>query len=58
MKWVSVKIRLPELKKKVLTSGMHGKMRVNFLRDEYGPTEWDCENDYITHWMPLPKPAI
>ena len=55
--WINVHTQLPEVKEKVLTCEGRGVMRVNFLQNDYGPTEWNCCNDWIKYWMPLPSPA-
>ena len=59
-KWISVKDRLPEDQRSVLTVNGHGEIRIMGLWSKRGD-EWIWEhndrmmnyND-ITHWMPLP----
>ena len=61
-KWISVKDRLPEDQRSVLTVNGHGEIRIMGLWSKRGD-EWIWEhndrmmnyND-ITHWMPLTEP--
>ena len=60
--WISVKERLPEDQRSLLTVNGHGEIRIMGLWSKRGD-EWTWVhngrmmhyND-ITHWMPLPKP--
>lgn len=55
--WVSVKDKLPELFKNVLTINIEGKILINWLEDienEEGYFAYDGKR--VTHWMPLPEP--
>lgn len=58
--WISVKDRLPKVKKNVLVYGEYG-VSVAFLYCDNkhwyitDTEEWD-EVQGVTHWMPLPKP--
>ena len=61
-KWISVKERLPEDQRSVLTVNGHGEIRIMGLWSKRGD-EWTwVHNDRmmhyndITHWMPLPEP--
>ena len=60
-RWISVKERLPEYKKTVLTTNGHGKVRILELRSKQEANwtwkqdrKWKHYND-ITHWMELPE---
>lgn len=52
--WISVKDRMPELRKNILCISLRSKEAfVNSIeRDGY----WFYDNGFITHWMPLPEP--
>lgn len=69
--WISVKDRLPELFKDVLTCDVDGKIIINWLDelevDGKITINWldELEEDIcyfayagktVTHWMPLPEP--
>ncbi len=60
MNWISVKDRLPEVRKDVLVYDKEYGTRLAYWHDQYEPYEWyectGCGNtlEYITHWMPLP----
>lgn len=61
-KWISVKDRLPEDQRSVLTVNGHGEIRTMGLWSKFGD-EWTwvhnfCTMHYndITHWMPMPEP--
>lgn len=61
--WISVKDRLPEQMKKVLTTveyDFNGKHYRNLKIAYYdGNGKWEPlsrQTDEITHWMPLPEP--
>nr|DAE22754.1 MAG TPA: Protein of unknown function (DUF551) [Siphoviridae sp. ct2hZ16] len=58
--WISVKDRLPEVRRIVLAYDAQTN-DINFAFRERGSGNFvDCNSDYylntITHWMPLPKP--
>lgn len=65
-KWISVKDRLPENEKPVLTfvgyeDSMHGFMTVSayFCFDENPHWQWDGllrDEQRTLYWMPLPEP--
>lgn len=55
--WISVKDRLPELFKSVLTIDSEGEMFINWLEDEDKEEEYFAYGgESVTHWMPLPAP--
>ena len=55
--WISVKDRMPELFKNVLTIDNEGKIFINWLEEI---REWKSYFAYggesVTHWRPLPEP--
>ena len=51
-KWISVKDKLPEEKKRVL---VYRKTKT-FVRDIQILEWWLTDEDTYTHWMPLPEP--
>lgn len=71
MKWISVKDRLPEIKKHhesdiVICYTEEGTYAFSsLLENMFGQTVFDCEREdpsgvrwteQVTHWMPLPEP--
>lgn len=59
MKWISVSDRLPEINIRVLICDVHGWIFTG-IRGRHG---YECSmgeepGSEITHWMPLPNPAI
>lgn len=60
MKWISVKVRLPEKGVEVLVWSWYTKVTRVWTLDEGGV--WEDEYGYlqdfedVTHWMPLPPP--
>lgn len=64
MKWISVKDRLPDEGKLVLTFNAEQKGYDDYCLDyviliNTEPTGyiWACDLNYdVTHWMPLPEP--
>lgn len=61
--WISVEDKLPELDKEVIILDKGKHIDIDFLMDdgEGGYFWWKsdesicCEDDEITHWMPLPE---
>lgn len=61
--WISVEERLPEPEKEVIVLDKRKHTDIDFLTDdgEGGYYWWKsedaifCENDEITHWMPIPE---
>lgn len=61
--WISVEERLPELGKEVIVSAKDKYVDIDQLADngEGGYYWWKnervifCEEDKITHWMPIPE---
>lgn len=61
--WISVKERLPEPEKEVIILDKRKHIDIDFLTDdgEGGHYWWKsdesifCEDDEITHWMPIPE---
>ena len=57
--WISVKDRMPELFKNVLTIDNEGKIFINWLEEE---EIRECKSYFayggesVTHWRPLPEP--
>ena len=63
MKWISVKDRLPKIRKPVLIYVEYGKIATaycnNYINKTWGWTDWmRGHHSYgsVTHWMPLPDP--
>lgn len=60
--WISVKDRLPEDQRSVLTLNGHGKIKIMCLWSKRGELwTWIYQERFvhyndITHWMPLPEP--
>lgn len=63
--WISVEDRLPELEKEVIVLDKRKQAGIDFLMDDgeggyywwiSNDTIW-CEDDEITHWMPIPELA-
>ena len=58
-KWISVKDKLPEDYKKVLTCDHKGNIHVMFhysgFQDPFGISKNDSRYHPVTHWMPLPS---
>ena len=57
-RWISVKERLPEVYKTVLTYGKHGVL-VDYYsgeKSELGNPLFMIMGAKVTHWMPLPEP--
>lgn len=55
--WISVKDRLPELYKNVLTIGSDGKIFINWLEDIIEMKGYFAYGGgTVTHWQHLPKP--
>lgn len=59
MEWISVKDRLPEIKKHgfsewVLASTGH--VQVEIARYDHDYNKWSPNPLKFTHWMPLPEP--
>jgi hypothetical protein len=54
--WISVKDRLPDEGRDVLTYD-GDNMLVEFIVNRGSYSIWSCNSeDDITHWMPLPEP--
>lgn len=68
MKWISIDNRLPLPGQAVLVALYSGIVTVAYRKTINGKKTWqlygpiqdicDIDNDYITHWMPLPKSPI
>lgn len=59
MEWISVKDRLPEEGKLVLTFMNGYEYKLNYvilLPEVLWATTLEREQNSITHWMPLPEP--
>lgn len=55
--WISVKDRLPELFKNVLTIDSEGKIFINWLEEVTETKSYFAYGSWsVTHWQPLPKP--
>ncbi len=55
--WIPVSERLPEAGVEVLLFDDHSDYLTDrLLRVENGEPVWMCDDDYVTHWMPLPNP--
>ena len=60
MEWISVKDRMPEIKKCVMIFSKDGGVAEGCYNDEYGidcfeQWRWNCKQHEVTHWMPLPR---
>lgn len=57
-KWINVKDRLPEMKGYYLVCYHYPYIDRYDIDIVYfrGKSQWAKRNEYITHWMPLPKP--
>lgn len=62
-KWISIKDQLPEEGAKVIAYiGYYSKKAdsgiVRFVGTDTFNTlkEWECDNWFVTHWMPFPAP--
>ena len=53
--WISVKDRLPENYKAVLTCDKYGMIHENWLLATKTGVSWSI-GYHITHWMPFPEP--
>lgn len=51
--WISVKDRLPEKTKLVLTVTTNGYISINSI---YYGVRWMNYDPIITHWLPIPEP--
>lgn len=71
MEWISILDKMPEAGKGVLIVLNTGYITVGYRKIKPGGRShnWqmfgdndcigvDAENDYITHWMPLPDPPV
>ena len=54
--WISVKDRLPEYGKRVLTFGSRDGQLYVYIDQICGDGGWLFATWEITHWMPLPQP--
>ena len=55
--WISVDERLPEPEKEVIILAKNKYIDIDHLTDdgEGGYYWWRCDDDKITHWMPIPE---
>lgn len=59
--WIPVTERLPEVGRRVLvTDGKHVSFGYNLLGGEENLwyVQFPCNDDEVTHWMPLPEPPM
>ena len=54
--WISVKDRLPEHGKNVLTLDSMGNYFIGSFTPDTGWNEQECEWNPVKWWMPLPEP--
>jgi hypothetical protein len=53
--WISVKDRLPDTYKPVITYDKYSGVKENWLLKEKPCVNWS-QGFHVTHWMPLPEP--
>lgn len=53
--WISVRDRLPDTYKRVITYDKYSGVKENWLLKEKPCVDWS-QGFHVTHWMPLPEP--